>query len=252
MLRNSFIALILLASIACGRKKTTSTAPVVEGIEIPINQNIESDTAIENFIAPYKEHLHKTLDSNLVYNPTSLEKSEKGLNTGIGNLMADIIMEQAEPIFKKRTEHNIDFALLNYGGIRADLNKGYITTSDAYRMMPFENEIVVAELTGEKVNEILAYLEKTKTAHPVSGIKIVMNSDYKVTNATINGRPILADQSYYVATSDYLQQGGDNMNFFKNPVHLYHLDYKLRNAIIDYFEKTDTLHTKQDDRFYIR
>lgn len=251
MLRNSFITLLLLVAIACGRQKTTSVAPVVEGTEIPINQNIESDSTIEKFIAPYKEHLHSVLDSTLVYNPTPLKKSEEGLNTGIGNLMADIVIEQANPVFKKRTEHTIDFALLNYGGIRADLKKGAITTSDAYRMMPFENEIVVAELTGEKVNELLAYLEKAKTAHPVSGIKIEMNSDYKIKNATINGRPILADQSYYVATSDYLQQGGDNMNFFKEPVHLYHLDYKLRNAIIDYFKKTDTLQAKQDDRFYI-
>jgi 5'-nucleotidase len=39
------------------------------------------------------------------------------------------------------------------------------------------------------------------------------------------------------------------MNFFKNPVKLYPLDYKMRSAIIDYFKETDTLKTNLDGRF---
>jgi len=39
------------------------------------------------------------------------------------------------------------------------------------------------------------------------------------------------------------------MNFFKNPVNLYKTDYKLRNAIIDYFKETDTIKVKLDGRF---
>ncbi|MCL6217732.1 5'-nucleotidase C-terminal domain-containing protein [Zunongwangia pacifica] len=238
----------ILSIISC-KFDTEVSKKTIEGKEIPIDSTIPGDPKIEAFIAPFKEHLNKTLDSTLAYNPHVLSKGEKGMNTGIGNLMADIVMKQATPIFKSRTGNNIDFVLLNYGGIRSELNKGPVTTRDAYNMMPFENQIVIAELSGEKVEALLRYLEKAKSAHPVSGIKIKMNKEYKVTSAMINGKPINPEQNYFVATSDYLQQGGDNMSFFSNPVNLYDTDYKLRNAIIDYFQKIDTIKAKQDDRF---
>ena len=38
------------------------------------------------------------------------------------------------------------------------------------------------------------------------------------------------------------------MNFFKNPVKLTPLNYKMRDAIIAYFQKVDTLQTAIDNR----
>ena len=242
------IIFCFLSLISCKFDNEVSKT-IIEGKEIPIDSTITGDPKIEEFIAPFKEHLNKTLDSTLAYNPNVLSKGEKGMNTGIGNLMADIVREQANPIFKSRTGKNIDFVLLNYGGIRAELNKGPITTRDAYNMMPFENKIVVTELSGEKVEELLHYLERSKSAHPLSGINIKMNKDFKVISAIVNGKSIDSSQNYFVATSDYLQQGGDNMNFFSDPVNLYDIDYKLRNAIIDYFQKVDTIKAQQDNRF---
>ena len=43
------------------------------------------------------------LDSALAYNPTNLVKNNGALNTPIGNMMADLVLEQANPIFKSRT-----------------------------------------------------------------------------------------------------------------------------------------------------
>lgn len=221
----------------------------IKGQRIAIDENIKDDPEIEDFVAPFKEHLNKTLDSTLAYNPKDMVKSDGDLNTAIGNLMADIVMEQANPIFKSRTGNEIDMVLLNHGGIRSGLNKGNISTRSAYALMPFENEIVVTELSGEKINEMLSYLEQAKTAHPVSGIQIEMDQNYNVTQAEIKGEEIDENKTYFVATSDYLQQGGDNMSFFKDPIELYKIDYKLRNAIIDYFKKVDTLKVEKDNRF---
>ena len=53
---------------------------------------------------------------------------------------------------------------------------------------------------------------------------------------------------YYVATNDYLANGGDNMNFFKKGIQLYDLDYKLRNILIDYFKEVDTIPVINDIR----
>lgn len=239
--------LLLFGILSCNTKRYHPTE--IAGKRIPIGEIIEPDTAIQNFIKPYSVHINKTLDSVLAYNPTNLNKNDGKLNTAIGNLMADIIMEQANPVFKSRTGNNIDLVLLNQGGIRSGIGKGPVTARTAYQIMPFENEIVVVEITGTKLEEMLTYLEKAKTAHPLSGIRILVDEDYKVIEATVNGNKIDRDKTYFVATSDYLQQGGDNMNFFKDPLNIYPVDYKIRNSIIDYFTKLDTLKTGKDDRY---
>lgn len=230
--------------------KTGTLEPAqIEGKRISIDKSITPDTSIEDFIKPYSQHINKTLDSVLAYNPTDLNKSDGELNTALGNLMADIIMVQVNPIFKSRTGKEIDLVLLNYGGIRAAVGKGPVNARTAYSLMPFENEVVVAELTGNKINDMLSYLESNRTAHPLSGIQIKVDNDYKIIEATLNQKKIDPEKTYFVATSDYLQQGGDNMIFFKDPVNLYNTDYKIRNTIIDYFQKVDTLKTKRDNRY---
>ena len=248
---------ILIVFAACllfsckGTENKNTEVSEISSQRIAVDAGLKEKQEISDFIEPYKKHLNETLDSAIAYNPVLLSKKDGDLNTAIGNLMADVVLSQANPIIKKRTGRNIDLVLLNYGGIRAELPAGDVTARSAYNLMPFENEIVVAELSGEKVLEMIKYLEKAKSAHPVSGIKLKANKDFKIIDAKINGENIAKDRTYFVATSDYLFHGGDNMNFFKDPVNLYGADYKIRNALIDFFTKTDTIRAKIDDR-YIR
>lgn len=245
--KHLFLLLLFSGFISCDFNSSSDTG--IDGKRLAITDSIEADSEIADFIRPFKEHLNSTLDSTLAHNPMDLSKSDGDLNTGIGNLMADIVMEQANPVFNSRTGKNIDVVLLNQGGIRSSLNKGNVSTRSAYGLMPFENEIVIAELSAEKILEMLNYLEKSKTAHPLSGIQITVDKNYETTEVLIQGEEIDSSATYLVATSDYLQQGGDNMNFLKDPVELYNVDYKIRNAIIDYFHKVDTIKTGIDNRF---
>ncbi|MCH4824190.1 5'-nucleotidase C-terminal domain-containing protein [Gramella lutea] len=248
-----FLITLLSPLLICckGTEKNSRNVAEISSERISINSEIIADQEIDEFIKPYQKHLNATLDSVLAYNPTLLSKNDGDLNTAIGNLMADVVMQQASPVIEKRSGRKIDIVLLNHGGIRSELPSGDITTRSAYNLMPFENEIVVAELTGAQLKEMLKYLEKAKTAHPISGIKIKANRDYKIREATIKGEKIDKNETYFVATSDYLFNGGDNMNFFRDPVNVYAADYKIRNALIDHFTKTDTIRAKIDDR-YIR
>ena len=223
----------------------------VNSERITVDESIKGDEEIEEFISPFKEHLNATLDSVIAFNPSLLSKNDGDMNTALGNLMADIVMVQANPVIKKTTGRDIDMVLLNKGGIRSELPAGGVTARSAYNLMPFENEIVVAELSGKQIKQMLKYLEKAKSAHPVSGIRITANRNYKTIKATIKGEEIDQNKTYLVATSDYLLNGGDNMNFFKDPVNIYGADYKIRNALIDYFSKVDTIQAEIDDR-YIR
>ena len=218
--------------------------------EIEISDNLPENDSITAFIAPFKKHINTTLDEPLAYSPKTLSKSDGELNTAIGNLMADIVMEMSNPVFNSRTEKNIDFVLLNHGGIRSVISEGKVTARTAYEVMPFENKVVVVEITANKVNEMLTYLAERQRAHPISNnLQIVLNKDNTLNKALINGEAIDKNKTYYVATSDYLSNMGDNMTFFKDPISITETDYLIRNEMIDYFKKVDTIAPVIDNRF---
>ena len=221
----------------------------VEGHQITVSDSIPEDTRIEEFIAPYRAHIAKEMDSILAYAPRDLDKKEGDLNTAIGNMMADAVMELADPVFQKRTGNSIDVVLLNFGGIRSTINKGDITTRTAYQIMPFENEVIVAEMKGEALLEMIDYLIEANTAHPISGLELWINDKGEIKKAFVKGAPIDKNKIYYVATNDYLFQGGDNMSFFSAALDSQYLDYKIRNLLIDYFRKNDTIAPEIDQRF---
>jgi 5'-nucleotidase len=219
---------------------------------IEINSAIENDKEIETFIVPYKKNVDAQMDDVLSYSPVDYDKKNGVLNTAIGNMMADVTLKLSNPIYNTRTGNNIDFVLLNHGGIRSIISKGDITLRSAYNLMPFENSIVVCQLKGSDLKELIDYLILNKKAHPISGISIVLDENYSLLDVTINGEKIDQEKVYHVATSDYLLKGGDQMNFFEKSKKNITLDYKIRNILIDYFKAVDTVSFKIDNRFIIK
>ncbi len=242
----TYSLLVLALFYSC---KQDSYLTRIEGNRLEINDTLKADKAIEDYIEPFRAHINKNLDSVISYAIDTYSKTDGELNTAIGNLMADMVFEQSNPIFKLRTGKEIDMVLLNHGGIRSIIPKGNITKRTAFEVMPFENIIVVVEMKGKYINELIDYLKKGKRAHPISKLKLKLDQDFELVEATIKGSEIDEEQLYYVATVDYLYYGGDRMHFLTKGDSLYILDYKLRNALIDYFIKKDTLNPVRDDRF---
>jgi len=247
---NYKILLILIVAFTLQScKKETYQLTKIKGENIDISDSLETVKSIDEFVKPYRDHLNKNLDSVLAYSVGTYSKSDGVLETKIGNFMADMIYKQANPIFNSRTGKNIDFVLLNHGGIRAIISKGNVTMRTAYKVMPFENAIVVADLKGEQVKELLEYLARNKRAHPITKLNIELDKDGNLGKALINGKPVDFTKNYFVCSNDYLANGGDRMNFFKTNDSLYVLDYKIRNALIDYLKKVDTINPVIDNRF---
>lgn len=221
----------------------------IEGKQIEINDSITPNPDIESFIEPYRNHIEKDLDSVIAYAMDTYTKSDGELNTAIGNFMVDVVYEQANPIFNNRTGKDIDMVLLNHGGIRSIIPKGNLRIRNVFELMPFENKIVVAALKGTQIDSMVDYLSKAKRAHPFSKLKLTLDKNFKPISATVNGKTIDVNKTYYVATSDYLYNNGDNMRFFRPNDSLYDLNYKIRNALIDYLKKVDTISPVIDDRF---
>ncbi|MDZ7614651.1 MAG: 5'-nucleotidase C-terminal domain-containing protein [Flavobacteriaceae bacterium] len=50
--------------------------------------------------------------------------------------------------------------MFNFGGIRQSIPKGDIKVIDVFQLMPFENMLVVAELSGEQMDRFLIISKK--------------------------------------------------------------------------------------------
>ena len=240
------IFLTLFFVISCSKQPYYVSK--IEGKRIPITEKQNQVPEIENFIKPYREHINKDLDSILAYCPTTLDKSSGKWQTTIGNLMADVTLQRGNALFMTREKKNIDLCILNHGGIRSTLPKGNVTTRTAYQIMPFENSLVVIALKGEQIFELVDYFIATQKPHPLSGITFTIGKDNLAKNILVQGKAVEKDIIYYVATNDYLSNGGDNMNFFKKGTQKYDLNYKLRNILIDYFKEVDTIPIINDVR----
>ena len=248
-LRHLFVLFITIGTLAsCTSSRLYNSR--IEGKKTPITAELTEKQELADFIAPYREHINKDLDSVLAYSPETLDKS-KSINkwqTTIGNLLADVTLEKANRLFTKQQNKRVDICLLNHGGIRSIIPQGNVTTRTAYNVMPFENSLVIIALRGEQIMEIADYFTKEKKPHPLSGMQITLDATGAVKRVTAQGRPVGRDNIYHVATSDYLSNGGDNMEFFKKAKATYDMNYKLRNLFIDYFKEVDTLPVIKTER----
>ena len=220
----------------------------IEGKKIGVKDKQSAVPEIENYIKPFREHIDKDLNEVLANCPENLDKSKGELQTNIGCFLADITLEKSNPIFLKRENKKIDVCVLNHGGIRTILPKGDVTARNAYEVMPFENSAVVVGLKKEQIIAIANYIISEKKPHPLSGMTFTISKDKLPINILVQGKPLEENTIYYVVTSDYLSNGGDNMEFFKQNVERHDLDYKLRNIMIDYFKDVDTLVINKDIR----
>lgn len=248
-LKNQHFVIIVTLLIFLGCKDSPTTLKNIDGQRIQINYSNPSSDSIEKIITPYRNRINQVLDSTLAYSPKVISKTDGILNTTAGNFIADIILKEVNPIFAARTGKNIDFVLLNFGGIRSVISQGNVTARTAYEVMPFENKAVIVEMDGKGVRAMVTYLIRSSQPHPIAGLQIITDKNKVLQAVNIQGKPFDENRTYFVATSDYLVNGGDKMTFFRDHISLTDSDYLIRNAMIDYFKKVDTLKAVVDDRF---
>jgi len=200
------------------------------------------NTSTEAYIAKYRNELEGKMN-------IQLNSTEKTMDVGVpegllGNFVCDLTYPIASSYFIiGENIQRCDFALLNNGGLRMPLEKGDITIGDVYGVMPFENEIVLVEISADKMMELLEYVAKKslgtgrKMGVPVSKqLRVTIKEDPTpfVHSVTIQKQPVSFQRSYFVVTSDYLANGGDKMTFFNDPINRYSTGLKLRDAIMDH------------------
>lgn len=237
---------ILLLAAACRQHEELTS---VHAGTIEINASSGLDSSMIKMISPYKTTLDKEMNEVLASSGYPIEKGEP--EGKLGNLAADIVLTEANKKYLPADNIKAQFCVLNNGGLRVPLPKGEITRGKIFELMPFENEMVVLVLSGEKTKMLFDFIA-AKNGMPVSGIRMGIKNGAAV-NVLVNNEKFDAGKSYKIVTSDYLANGGDKMTFFTDaPKEA--LNYKIRDAIINYLKeenkKGKIINPSIDSRIY--
>jgi 2',3'-cyclic-nucleotide 2'-phosphodiesterase (5'-nucleotidase family) len=229
--RNYTIYIVGLLLVACSPTYTLqSYNDEVIGIQAGV------DSTILAIINPYQVKIEDQMNEVLTYTKNDLEKGKP--QSTIGNFVTDLCLNYADA----------HICVMNNGGLRTTISKGEITRGKLYELMPFENELVVLELNKDDYIGLLNYIG-SRGGEPFSGITIAINKDGKILSYSW---PVNFEkgEKVRVLTSDYLANGGDEMSFFHEKEQQ-KVGLKLRDAIIDYCSKTDTIDVQLDNRIKI-
>jgi 2',3'-cyclic-nucleotide 2'-phosphodiesterase (5'-nucleotidase family) len=236
----SFVAITL---ISCRAPLAVAKVDVQKNISIA--ENLPEDQTFKKTIEPYKMELEGKMNTKLSHTAVDLTKS--GDNSNLGNLLADYTFEGADVWAKNNgIPGGIDGAVINIGGIRTTIAKGDIVTRQIYEVMPFENEVMIMKMKGSDLQGLFDYYLKTQKNNPVSHITIETDGD-KILKQLINGKEVDPAKTYYIATSDYLALGGDNMEYFKKG-EMIPTGIKLRDLFLEKFKANPEVTVPTDVR----
>jgi 2',3'-cyclic-nucleotide 2'-phosphodiesterase (5'-nucleotidase family) len=189
----------------------------------------EQDSTIIDIILPYKTQLDKEMNQIICYTKSELKKGKP--ESKLGNFICDLSLLKADGM--------ADICIFNNGGLRNIIASGNITVRDIYKVMPFENELVILDLNKKEYYDLLKYVANSG-GEPIGGVNIIAKKDTIIT--AFNSNEIIR-----VLTTDYLANGGDNMKFFINKEQK-KVGIKLRDAMINYCIEKDTLDIQIDKR----
>jgi 2',3'-cyclic-nucleotide 2'-phosphodiesterase (5'-nucleotidase family) len=201
-----------------------------------LNVNSVIDSTIYNIIQPYQNEIEEQMNETLVYTKNDLTKGRP--QSTIGNFVTDLCLNYCDA----------NICVFNNGGLRTTIDQGDITRGKIFELMPFENELVILELNKTDFIGLLNYIS-LRGGEPFSGLNIKID---KNNNIIEHSWPVNFNnnETVRVLTSDYLANGGDKMSFFKGKKQ-HKIGLKLRDAIIDYCEKNDTIDIRLDNRIEI-
>lgn len=245
-MKNKFLLLgIALASLTACK---TASAPQLVNVKpqknISINNELKNDEEFVKIIEPYKQKLDAEMNQKISHTNTDLTK--QGDNSNLGNLLADYTLEGGDEWTKAHLKQNVDAALINIGGIRTTIGKGDITLKNLFEVMPFENELIIVKMKGADLPGLFEYYAKTQVNNPVSHLYIETKNG-QLNKSLVNGKEVDPNKDYYIATSDYLALGGDNMKFFSKGEAI-STGIKLRDLYIDYFKRNPEIISPTDVR----
>lgn len=182
--------------------KMTYRSVSVQQLSRPITETLaDPDPVLSKIIADAQKASDKIGSEVLVRSVRTLKRKDRSL----GQFITDAWL-QALPYAQA--------AITNEGGIRQDLPKGKVRVRDIVSVLPFNNYLLVIEITGAQLREVLNKPESIQsglryTYRETPDGRVLLELSDK------DGNVITDDQRVKVIVNDFMYRGGDGYPFLK-------------------------------------
>jgi len=204
---------------------------------VPIGPSAE----VTAMLAPYIESANATLKEVIGTAADTFifgNRLTRYQETALGNMITDANVWYLRNVSRQQ----VDFAFHNGGNMRAELPAGPITQEQILTILPFENYLWVASMTGAQITELFNFIA---TIPQGNGGFPQFSSDVRYTidktagsgvirNLTIGGSPVDPRRIYRFCTNDYILGGGDGYTVMQGASDAFNVSLLLSYVVTEY------------------
>jgi len=213
---------------ACSPKTWQITDSLSTRIALDATTQSMADTTYISYLKPFKQKLDKEMD--IVIGEAAETMRGHAPESLLSNFSADVYRQAASEALRQQ----IDIAIVNLGGLRTQIPAGTFTLRKVFELMPFENELVVVWIKGDKLYELLQFFAKVG-GEGVSGLRMLI-SNGKAVDITVGDNTLDLNKLYSIATNDYLAGGNDKMYQLAMYEKRVNTSIKVRNMLLQYIQ----------------
>ena len=179
-----------------------------------------------------KKLVNEFNDAPALNEPIATAKTKFETSEELGCMMTDAFREMS----------GADFAFQNTGGVRVNyLKQGPITVKDVYSIDPFNNDVVVYQMTGNQVKKFILDSYRKNGGHPsfVSGMTYKISDDGRSVWVNMDGANFSTNKVYKVAFNSYMastvniESVDEGRSMFKTSEEMI-IDYLRKHKVVDY------------------
>jgi 2',3'-cyclic-nucleotide 2'-phosphodiesterase/3'-nucleotidase len=187
--------------------------------------------AVKTLVDRYEKEAEEVAMASVATLADPLEKQYRGAST-LGRLIADA----------QRTTAGADVAIMNNGGIRANLPAGPVSYGELFRVQPFQNTLILLELGGGFLLSALeSSIDEDGIEANISGLTV--EYDPEAAGVRIHctrladGRPVSPDSAYSVVVNNFMAAGGAGYWMLKEATSAKQTGIVDLDALVTYLEK---------------
>ncbi len=240
MRRRLLILLLVVPALAFAQREVKSTR-----LELTSALDEKPDSAAMQLLIHYRE----AVDS--IVSPV-VGRSETMMTPGrpeslLGNWVADAMMDFSDFDGGGRA----DLGIVNVGSLRASVPVGDVTRGDVMLIIPFQDNLAVAYLSGSDLLALMSEIALAGGEAVSHEVSMTMTPDGRLKDVSISGQPIEEERTYRVVTLDYLAEGNDRLPSFAKAGRVEIGDQCIRDILVESVTRSGVITSSMEGRIKV-
>ena len=217
-----------------------------ERVEVTSELDATPSKEAAAIVAPYRAKVDSIMAPPLGLSRVAMSAGRP--ESLLGNWAADVMIEGGTATGLEPA----DMGLINVGGLRNNMPEGIVRRGDIMLISPFENSLVVLEMKGSDLLELMRNIAAVKGEGVSSSVRMEITENGELLSCTIGGKEIDPHRIYTVATLDYLAEGNDKMYALKKAVKRHEIGILARDIMMEYVLKHRVIDSKIEGRIVVK